>query len=237
MFHRLKKTRPSAALVIAVIALFASLGGASYAAVSVTGKDVKNSSLTGKDVKNSSLTGKDVKNGSLAGADVKDDSLGGNQILESQLGKVPAATNADQAATAGSADYASAVGGVQVRSFNYRVSENTAEQVIFSLGGLQLSASCNANTLEFTAKTTVGASQIDGYSVEPDVSPAPNQNLAFDSAFETTDTVDLVPDDEDDEVGQTRYAKPDGSGVNVAWYAHNAGTGTDCAVNGVATAF
>jgi hypothetical protein len=116
MLSRLK-TRPSPALVISLIALFVSLGGAGYAAATVTGKDVKNSSLTGKDVKNSSLTGKDVKNssltgsdvkrssltgkdvknGSLAGPDLKANAIGGREIVESQLGKVPSATRADLA--------------------------------------------------------------------------------------------------------------------------------------------
>lgn len=104
---RMLKTRPSPALVISLIALFVSLGGAGYAAVSVTGKDVKDGSLTGKDVKNSSLsgsdvkdgrlTGKDIKNGSIAGADLGADSLTGNQILEAQLGKVQTASKADNA--------------------------------------------------------------------------------------------------------------------------------------------
>jgi hypothetical protein len=240
MLNRLKNARPSAALVIAVVALFASLGGASYAAVSVTGKDVKNSSLTGKD----------VKNGSLAGKDVKRNSLGGKQILESGLGKVPSAGNADQAGeaahaaaadTAGSAANADKVGGVQVKSFNFTTPGATSEEQILSLGGLQLSASCSGGgVLDFTANTTVDDSQIDSYSVEPDAAaPAPNQNQAFDSSFDIVDTKDLVPDDEDDEVGQLRYAKPDGSGVQVSWYAHHAGggAGSTCAVNGVATAF
>ena len=63
--------RPSPALVVALIALFVSLGGTGYAALKVTGKNVKNSSLTGKDVKNSSLMGKDVRNRSLAAKDFK----------------------------------------------------------------------------------------------------------------------------------------------------------------------
>jgi hypothetical protein len=82
--------RPSPALVISLVALFLSLGGVGYAAVTITGKNVKNSSLTGKDVKNSSLTGKDVKNDSLTGSDVR----------ESGLGKVPSAAAADAAGSA-----------------------------------------------------------------------------------------------------------------------------------------
>ncbi len=51
--------------MVATLALVVALGGTSYAAVQVTGKDVKNNSLSGKDVKNNSLTGKDVKERSV----------------------------------------------------------------------------------------------------------------------------------------------------------------------------
>lgn len=59
-------SKPSPAMLVALLALFVALGGTGYAALSITGKDVKNSSLTGKDVKNKSLTKKDFK-GSVRG--------------------------------------------------------------------------------------------------------------------------------------------------------------------------
>jgi hypothetical protein len=67
------KLRPrlTYANVMATIAVFVALGGSSYAAIKVTGKNVKDSSLTGKDIKNSSLTTSDVKNGSLLSLDFK----------------------------------------------------------------------------------------------------------------------------------------------------------------------
>jgi len=40
---------------VAYLALFAALGGSAYAAVTVTGKNIKNGTITGKDVKNRSL--------------------------------------------------------------------------------------------------------------------------------------------------------------------------------------
>ena len=44
---------------VAYLALFAALGGSAYAAVTVTGKNIKDGTVTGNDVKNSSLgTGK-----------------------------------------------------------------------------------------------------------------------------------------------------------------------------------
>jgi hypothetical protein len=53
--------------VMATFALFVALGGSSYAAVTITGKQVKNESLTSKDVKNRSLLAKDFKRGQLKG--------------------------------------------------------------------------------------------------------------------------------------------------------------------------
>jgi hypothetical protein len=57
--------------VMATVAVFVALGGSSYAAGKITGKQVANSSLTGRDVKNSSLTSADVKNRSLRAVDFK----------------------------------------------------------------------------------------------------------------------------------------------------------------------
>jgi hypothetical protein len=83
--------RPSPALVIALLALFVSLGGTGYAALRVTGKNIANNSITGQDVKTRSLSGSDVKRNTLTGA----------QIRESSLAKVPNAERADNAASLG----------------------------------------------------------------------------------------------------------------------------------------
>ena len=91
--------RPSAALVVACAALFVALGGTSYAALKITGKNVANSSLTGIDVKNRSLGPQEIKRNTLGGA----------QIKESLLGTVPNAqhaTTADTATKAAGADTA-----------------------------------------------------------------------------------------------------------------------------------
>jgi len=60
---------------MATIAVFIALGGSSYAAITITGRNVKNSSLTGRDIKNSSLTTSDVKNRSLRAVDFKSKQL------------------------------------------------------------------------------------------------------------------------------------------------------------------
>ena len=63
------RSRLTYANVIATIALFVALGGSSYAAIKITGRNVPKDALTGADIKN--LTGRDVRNNSLTGADVK----------------------------------------------------------------------------------------------------------------------------------------------------------------------
>jgi hypothetical protein len=78
-------SRPSPALLVAIVALFMALGGTSYAALKITGTNVVNGTLTGADVDNRSLGGKELKK----------NTLDGTEIDESALGPVPKATDAD----------------------------------------------------------------------------------------------------------------------------------------------
>jgi hypothetical protein len=61
--------------VAATLALFVALGGTSYAAITITGGNVRNGSLTGSDLKDGSVEGRDVAGGSLTSSDVKNGSL------------------------------------------------------------------------------------------------------------------------------------------------------------------
>jgi len=85
------RSRLTYANVVATLALFIALGGSSYAALTVTGKNVRNSSLTGKDVKNNSLTGSDVKR--LKSGDVSDGSL---LAKDFKAGELPAGAKGDK---------------------------------------------------------------------------------------------------------------------------------------------
>jgi hypothetical protein len=97
MLSKLRSHRPSHATVVAYLALFVALGGSSYAAIRVTGKNVKDRSLTAKDIKKSSLTTTEVKDHSLLGKDLKASVLGGlYTAAQSDLrfvNKVPGTTN------------------------------------------------------------------------------------------------------------------------------------------------
>lgn len=80
MFRRFR-SHLTYANVMATVAVFVALGGASYAAVklprnSVGGAQIRKNAVTGSKVRNSSLTGADVKNGSLTVTDFKGSMLG-----------------------------------------------------------------------------------------------------------------------------------------------------------------
>jgi hypothetical protein len=65
------RRRITYANTMATLAVFIALGGSSYAALKVTGRNVKDGSLTSADVKNSSLRSKDIKNRTLRAIDFK----------------------------------------------------------------------------------------------------------------------------------------------------------------------
>jgi hypothetical protein len=86
--------RPSAAMLVASAALFAGLGGTSYAALKITGADVANGTLKGVDMANKSIPAKKLK----------PDSIGGTRVKESTLGTVPSAEHAAGADKLGGLD-------------------------------------------------------------------------------------------------------------------------------------
>jgi hypothetical protein len=75
VIERLRKNL-TYANVMATLAVFIALGGSSYAALTITGRDVVNRSLTYKDLKRNTL--------------------GSSRIRESRLGTVPRARNAER---------------------------------------------------------------------------------------------------------------------------------------------
>ena len=96
------RSRLTFANVVSVIALFVALGGSSYAALTITGRNVPRNALTGADIKN--LTGADVRNNSLDGRDVRNltsgDVANGRLLAEDFApGQLPAGPKGDQGNT------------------------------------------------------------------------------------------------------------------------------------------
>jgi len=115
--RRILRRKPSPALVIALIALFISMGGVSYgiATGSIDSRELKNNTIRSKDIRNSQVYGKDIRRSTIRSSDVRNNDLTGTDINENSL-NIPAAANvvADTAVTAGPLGFAriSAAGGV-----------------------------------------------------------------------------------------------------------------------------
>jgi hypothetical protein len=101
------RPRLSYANVMATIAVFIALGGASYAAFtppknSIGSKQLKKNAVTAKKIKKNAVITAKVKDEAITAAKVKKGALTGAQINASTLGTVPLAESAKSAAVAGS---------------------------------------------------------------------------------------------------------------------------------------
>lgn len=133
MRNRLARLRPSPAMVVALIALFGSLGGVSYG--------LATGSISSREIRNNTILSRDVRNGALQGRDVKNNSLTGSDIVESRLGTVP---NADR------------VDGHNMARIDAKLPASTPTRPILGIGGLIVNATCKSNgDLDLTATTAV----------------------------------------------------------------------------------
>lgn len=81
--------RPSAAVIIASLALFMSLGGTSYAAVkanTIGSKQLKNNSVTSAKIARNGVTASDIRAGVIDGTRIRAGSIGSQHILDGSIG-------------------------------------------------------------------------------------------------------------------------------------------------------
>jgi len=111
--------RPSPALFVSLVVLFAALGGTVYAAAKINGKSIKVKSLPGNRLKLKSVPGNRLKPGAIGAAQLAPNSIGATQIDEATLGQVPSAVHADNADTAFEAQTAlAAVNAINANTVN-----------------------------------------------------------------------------------------------------------------------
>jgi hypothetical protein len=100
--------RPSPALIVALVALVAALGGTALAGPSLHEAKKKKKKQAGDKI---------IKKRSLSGNRLKAKTVTGAELDLAKLGTVPSATNATHAATAGTAGNADSVGGKRPSDF------------------------------------------------------------------------------------------------------------------------
>ena len=196
--------------IVSTLCLFLLLGGGAAYAASHLGKN----SVGTKQLKKNAVTGAKVEDGSLSGADIE----------ASTLGRVPLAQNASHADTAARADSAAfadsaaqaanatTAAGLTMRKIFYAPpTASPASTPILSLGGLNLSASCNSGAVRISITSAVDHAH---FSSEMFNSGGGGQaDGLHHTDFNTTNSDDLNDGNDWGETSFT-YTTPDGTIVN-----------------------
>ena len=93
--------RPSPAMIIAIIALIASLSGSAYAAIAQDSKQLKRNIVGTKQLKRNAVKTGKIRNNAVRGRHVRNGSLTGQEFRLSAMGTVPSANAAAHAGNAG----------------------------------------------------------------------------------------------------------------------------------------
>jgi hypothetical protein len=172
----LPRTRPSAALIVASLALFVSLSGVSYGVATgfidsreiknneVRSVDLRNNQIRTRDLRNNEIRGIDIRNSTVQSRDIAINAVQGVDVKEDTLGKVPSAGTADSATSAGS------VSTLRIVPLT-TVAEGSSPVVLATHGPLTLRAECAAGPtarLEVSTTQDNSAAAGAGSSVLPD---------------------------------------------------------------------
>ncbi|MBJ7353223.1 MAG: hypothetical protein JHC98_00200 [Thermoleophilaceae bacterium] len=144
--------RPSATMMIAVLALVVAVSGGGQAIADTTVSIAKQ--ISGSSIKKGSITAKQIKSGTITAKQVKSNTLTGKQINEGTLGTVP---SAGTAGSAGSAAIADTVGGTYVRTIHFKGDTNSGKTTVFEHGGYRVQAECDGATKPQLTVTNVSA--------------------------------------------------------------------------------
>jgi hypothetical protein len=240
----ISQRRPSPALIVALIALFVSLSGVSYGVATgfidsreiknneVRSLDLRNNEVRTIDLRNNHVRGIDIRNSSVQGRDIGLNTVTGLDVNESTLGKVPSATSADSASTAGFATSAGSVGGFSNEKLTWsgEIGATDFEQFA-TVGGLSLEARCeNAGgpSVVVQARTSLANSEIGTH-----FRTFSNANLDFDPGEV------FIVDDHVDGPGQVVFAAPNGQVITIEALAREdaddvRGSSDDCGFFGIA---
>jgi hypothetical protein len=220
------------AAVTSTFALIVALGGTSYAATKIGTQQLKSNAVTSPKIKNDTVTGTDVKESSLGQVPSAATALSATTALSADAAKTAKTANtADQATKAGHADtagqatkaghadtagQADTVNGVTPSEVFLYTNDSVTDQVLFSGGGLTITASCDAPNfnLDVVATTSKDGSYLSAVGVADSNPSATIEADAENSSFLQASPIDLLLGDDGDVLQVTfAYSNADGSVV------------------------
>jgi hypothetical protein len=221
--------RPSASMIVALIALFVALGGTTYAVRisslpkrSVGPAQIRSKAVRTRHIKARNISRTKIARNAINSSLVAPNSLRGSDILESSLSTVPSATTADDAKT---------VGGRTVQKFSFNASAGTAATKVLELGGLTLTATCATGpALSVDATTSADGALIHAGG---NTSGSPAAWYQADDDFMTSETLSVLPASGTHTSGTLTFAGSDGQVLTATFLAEETSTG--CVFAGNAT--
>jgi hypothetical protein len=165
---------PSPAMIVALAALFLALGGSAYAALVITGKNVRNNSLEGADIKNKALAGRDIKNDSLGRIPIKEERLDASKF--------------------GTVKNSAAVGGMTAKKIEPFTLNVGLSREVLKAGPLTLTANCRASggdhVAEILVSTNSNDAAVDGAQKDTNFDVGESAQLVASSAAAGTPSFD-----------------------------------------------
>ncbi len=213
--HRPRR-RPSAALIVACLALLVALGGT--AGADPIGQISR--LISGTQIKKNSIRGNRLVRGTITGREVN----------ERRIGTVPRATRANSALNA------DLVGGLGVRKVFFRAAPGAAPVQLFSGAGLSLFGSCTAaGNPVLRATTAVNGSAIRAGRIVPAAAAAAAASVGSRN-FNAGASLSLLGGTPNGTL-TVHYARPDGAVATVALQYGDSPSlgGAFCQITGTAT--
>jgi hypothetical protein len=163
-----RRSRLNYANVTASLALFAALGGTSYAATKMPAKSVGTIQLKSRAVTNAKIApraidGLTVRDGSLSGADIAPGAIDGSKVRDGSLtgadlvGKVPAAVTADRLASVQRVAVPSANDAATAGSFSIKAASASCPAGTFVAGGGAAVSDQNVQAINDSYPSTTNA--------------------------------------------------------------------------------
>ncbi|MEZ5102357.1 MAG: hypothetical protein R3C15_21660 [Thermoleophilia bacterium] len=213
----------------------------------VTTSRIAEAAITGAKLSDSAITEPKLADGAVSAAKIAPNAVTGAKIVDGSVtdadlaagisgskisGKVPQATQADSAATAGS------VNGMTVHRVDWRtdlVAPSVPATTILEVGGLRLDGSCNNVNPSVIAYSAVDDAMIHTAGIRTDTQ-APHADADEDFDVATTNyalyPIAGVPGPT---VGTTVYSTPTGGIVELTWRFEGSVTSPNCRFHAIAT--
>lgn len=152
------------------------------------------------------INGSQIEDRSIAGNKIKRDTLTGTEVRESKLKNIVAR---------------GAATGEAVRSFIFAGSASTAPRNILFFHGVSINASCTNGDLEVRVRSIpfkTGQLETASTSTTDSAATAFNERV---KAFTDGGAIDILPTQDDNQLGHTEIYRTTGGPVSLYWQAEN----------------